>query len=246
MVIQPTSADLLVLAYHRIGDPPPGRWNDWFYVAERTFTEHLDVLDEAGWTFIDLPQLLKGIDDPTGLPRRSILLTFDDADVTLLTGVRHLARRGIPAIVFVPTDFVGATNAIDGDDQPPERICSWSDLHELALQRISIQAHAASHRRFSDLSPSQIRRELQSSKQVLEDRLDRLVEALAYPYGDIGRAATLTERMLAKLGYQVAFLYGGNHRSRITGSCRFRVARLAVGRDTDLEAELWPPLGVRK
>src|SRR6266480_2729531 len=106
MSVEATAAEILVLAYHRIGDPPARGWNDWFYVSEEAFVEHLRLLEEDRWTFIDLPRLVTGMDDPTTVPPRSVLITFDDADVTLLTGgLPHLASQRIPAVVFVPTDF---------------------------------------------------------------------------------------------------------------------------------------------
>jgi peptidoglycan/xylan/chitin deacetylase (PgdA/CDA1 family) len=239
MSVGATAPEILVLAYHRIGDPPPGEWNDWFYVSEGTFAEHLRLLDEDGWTFIDLPRLLTGMDEPGIVPPRSVLITFDDADETLLTGgLPQLACQHISAVVFVPTDFVGADNDFDGGDQPPERLCSWDELRELTLHRISIQAHSASHRSFAELSRPQAYRELQRSKHVLEDRLGRPVEAFAYPFGDMGRDPPSIEKMLVELGYRAGFLYGGRCPWPLARFQRFRLARLAVGRDTDLGAEL--------
>jgi peptidoglycan/xylan/chitin deacetylase (PgdA/CDA1 family) len=239
MNVEATAAEILVLAYHRIGDPPPGEWNDWFYVPEDAFADHLRLLDEDGWTFVELPRLLAGMEERATIPRRSALITFDDADVTLLSGaLPHLAKHRIPAVVFVPTDFIGATNDFDGEDQPPERICSWDELRGLGEHGLSIQAHSASHRRLTDLQPSDIRRELQCCKDVLEHRLGRPVEAFAYPFGDMGRDPLSTEKMLVEVGYRMAFLYGGSCPWPLVGSPRFRLARLAVGRDTDLATEL--------
>jgi peptidoglycan/xylan/chitin deacetylase (PgdA/CDA1 family) len=239
MSAETTAAEILVLAYHRIGDPPAGAWNDWFYVSEEAFVDHLRLLEKDRWTFIDLPRLVTGMDDPTAVPPRSVLITFDDADVTLLTGgLPHLAGQRIPAVVFVPTDFVGATNEFDGGDQPPVRICSWDELRLLSQHGVSIQAHSASHRRFTELDASGIRRELQRCKDVLEDRLGDTVEVFAYPFGDMGREPACTEKMLDELNYRAAFLYGGNCPWSIVGSQRFRLARLAMGRGMGLDREL--------
>ena len=238
MSVEATAAEILVLAYHRIGDPPARGWNDWFYVSEEAFVEHLRLLEEDRWTFIDLPRLLTGMDDPVTTPQRSVLITFDDAGVTLLSGaLRHLVGQRIPAVVFVPSDFIGATNDFDGEDQPPERICSWDELRELAEHGVSVQAHSASHRSLAELGRSESLLELWRSKQVLEDHLRRPVEAFAYPFGNMGREPLAIEKMLVKLGYRAAFLYGGSCPWPLVGSPRFRLARLAVGRDTDLGTE---------
>lgn len=237
---------MLVLGYHRIGDPPPGQWNDWFYVSEQAFAEQLLALDDHGWTVIDLTQLLAGLSDPARLPARSALITFDDADASLQTGaLSHLLRRRVPAVAFVPTEFVGASNAFDQGDQPPARILDWGELGELACQGVSIQAHSVSHRRFSDLSAPEIRRELRCSKEALEDRLGTAVHAFAFPFGDAGRSRAGTEQALAELGYRAAFLYGGACPWPLAGCRRFALARLAMGRDTDLGSELAGAAGAR-
>jgi hypothetical protein len=141
-------------------------------------------------------------------------------------------------VVFVPTDFVGATNEFDGGDQPPARICSWDELRLLSRHGVSIQAHSASHRRFTELDASGIWRELQCCKEVLEDRLGEGVEVLAYPFGDMGREPGCTEEMLDALNYRAAFLYGGNCPWSPVGVQQFRLARLAMGRGMGLEREL--------
>lgn len=239
MKLGATAPQVLVLAYHRIGDAPPGPWNDWFYVPEERFAQHLRLLRERAWSVIDLRQLFAGLENPTAAPARSALITFDDGDRTLLTGgLPHLLRWRAPAVVFVATDFIGGTNAFDAGHQPPERICSWEELRELADHGVSIQAHSLSHPRFTDLAAPDIRRQLRCCKQLLEDRLGHHVEAFAYPFGDAGRDPARTEQLLEELGYRAAFLYGGRCPWPLADSRRFHLARLPIGRDTELDIEL--------
>ena len=103
---------------------------------------------------------------------------------------------------------------------------------------MSIQAHSASHRRFTELDASGIRRELQCCKEVLEDRLGDVVEVLAYPFGDMGLEPACTETMLDELNYRAAFLYGGSSPWSLVGAQRFRLARLAMGRGMGLDRML--------
>jgi peptidoglycan/xylan/chitin deacetylase (PgdA/CDA1 family) len=233
-----------VLAYHRLGDAPPGDWNDWFYVHEDDFAEHLQFLARMDWSVITLSDLIIGLVNPSAIPPRSVLITFDDADATLVSvGLPQLRRFGLPAVVFVPTKFVGGTNSFDAGNQPPERICSWEDLSELARHDVSIQAHSVSHRPFTELGLSDIQRELRSCKAILEDRLNHHVEAFAYPFGDMGSDPSRTEGVLLECGYRAAFLYGGRCPWPLTGVRRFCLPRLAMGRDTDLAAELGSGVG---
>ena len=228
---------LAVLGFHRIGDPPPD-WDSWFYVPERTFVGYLSCLRDAGWDVIDLSALLRGLADPDGLPARCALLTFDDGYRSIReTALPWLVRFQYPAVMFVPTDFVGGSSSFDAGAEPEEAICDWAELLELQRCGVSIQSHAASHRPFSKLDPAEQERELVTSKTTLEAELGAAVATLAYPYGDPGADPGRTQATLQHAGYQAAFLFGGGP-LRLPAEDRYRLPRIAIGPDTDLEAEL--------
>lgn len=145
----------------------------------------------------------------------------------------HLLRFEYPAVLFVPTDFVGKHNSFDADVEPEEAICDWDELRELARQGISIQSHSASHRHFSELDQAEKEEELLRSKAALESGLGTPVEVISYPYGD----DEISDGALEQAGYRAACLYGGGV-NRLPGVSRYRLTRLAMGCDTDLRATL--------
>jgi len=109
-----SEATVAVLGFHKVGRHPAGGWESWFYVSEAQFGGFLADITETGWQPIDLQRFLRGLDDPASLPRRSALLTFDDG----YRSMRHvmlptLQKFGMPAVLFVPTDFVGARNTFE-------------------------------------------------------------------------------------------------------------------------------------
>ena len=158
-----------ILGFHKIGEPPPGGWDSWFYIPEPIFLEQLNYLRAHNWPVIDLPTLLHGLDAPDSLRQRAALLTFDDGYRSLLDGAcRGLAQFAFPAVVFVPTEFIGGTNRFDADEETEEPICGWDDLRELERRGISVQSHGVSHRALSQLSSSEQDEELMRSKAVLE------------------------------------------------------------------------------
>src|SRR5205814_10288760 len=61
---------------------------------------------------------------------------------------------------------------------------------------VTIGSHSASHPSFSDLTEEQQETELRESKLALEKGLGRAVDFFAYPYGDAGRDAAVSERLL--------------------------------------------------
>jgi len=227
-------ADLAILAYHKIGEPPAGTWTTWNYVPEATFAGQLETLVESGYTVIDANAFLEGLERPDSLPSRAALLTFDDGYASMLNVAQPcLARFGVPAVLFVPTDYVGGSNRFDQDNEPAEPICSWEQLRELQHRGVSIQSHGVSHRTFSELTAAEQATELRESKSRLEESLDAPVDVFAFPYGDCGINPKAIDDAMANAGYRAGCLYKGGVVKLPTNS-PYRLTRLAMGPDTDL------------
>ena len=243
---------LAILGFHKIGEPPPDPdgWETWFYISEATFAGQLGYLQESGWQVIDLTTFVKGLTAPNSLPERAALLTFDDGYRSMRTVALPLLRRfGYPGVLFVPTDFIGGRNTFD-PAEPEEDLCDWDDLVELERRGVSVQSHGASHQSFSELTPPEQEEELCRSKTALERGLGKRVEVFSYPYGDDGvsyypydddgASSPVLRRVrktLKRAGYRAAFLYGGGP-NRLPAADPYRLTRLAVGPDTDLQTEL--------
>jgi peptidoglycan/xylan/chitin deacetylase (PgdA/CDA1 family) len=229
---------LAILGYHKIGEPSPGGWQTWFYVPEEISAGHLSYLREYGWQVIDLPALFRGIAVPESLPERAALLTFDDGYRSIRTvALPWLLRFGYPAVLFVPTDYIGGINDFDAGQEPEDAICNWDELRELERLGVSIQSHGASHRSFSKLSLPEQEEDLTRSRISLEAGLEKPVDVFAYPYGDGGTEPRSTGRALERAGYRAACLYKGGPNSLPVAE-PYRLTRLAMGPDTDLQVAL--------
>jgi peptidoglycan/xylan/chitin deacetylase (PgdA/CDA1 family) len=229
---------LAILSFHKIGEPSTGGWSTWFYIPEETFIRQLNDLKSGGWKVLDHSQFLEGLDNPAYLPERSALITFDDGYRSMLTVVLPVLRGlGFPAVLFVPTDYVGGHNAFDGGAEPKEAICDWNELLKLEHEGVSIQAHGVSHRPFSDLSLEEQKAEVLGSKAALENRLNKSVEIFAFPYGDDGPRPKHLRGELDRAGYRAACLYRGGP-IFLPVADPYRLPRLAMGPDTNVEAAL--------
>jgi peptidoglycan/xylan/chitin deacetylase (PgdA/CDA1 family) len=230
---------IAILGYHKVGPPAPGGWETWFQIPERVFAQHLAILREGGWELLDAGTFLDGLANPDRLPQRGALITFDDGYRSLRdAALRCLRASRAPAVLFMPSDFVGRDNEFDqGGSEPEEPLCDWRDLKELARCGVSIQSHGASHRGFSEISPAGRRDELERSKAELEAGVGQPVELFAFPYGDDAEGGAEVGTALADAGYRAACGYGGRPFS-IPAADPYRLPRVAMGPDTDLRAVL--------
>jgi peptidoglycan/xylan/chitin deacetylase (PgdA/CDA1 family) len=229
---------LAILGYHKIGEPAPGGWKSWFYIPEAIFAQQLSYLHESGWQVIDAATALRGLAEPEALPERSALITFDDGYRSLLNvAVPVLRQFACPAVVFVPTSFIGRRNDFDVGVEPEEAICDWDDLRELERVGVSVQSHTATHPRFSDLDLSAQQEEVIRSKAVLEEGLGKPVEILSYPFNDAGRDPAALAITLKHMGYQAACLYKGGP-NPVPIAEPYLLKRIPMGPDTDLRNEL--------
>lgn len=223
-----------VLSYHKVGPPSPGAWETWFYVSESIFVKQLRWLQSNNWNAISIEQLIKGLSDPTSLPEKSVLLTFDDGYRSLLSVVGPILQSlKMPGVVFVPTDLVGTTNVFDKDVEPTEPLADWDELGKLQNMGLAIESHTATHPRLSTQTPAQRRDELVRSRDAIKQKLGRAPLTLAYPYGDdaAGDAKLLSDMRSA--GYAAGFLYNGPVVT-LPLPDPMRIPRLAMGPDTDL------------
>lgn len=234
------SRELVVLAYHRIGSPGPDGWDTWHQIPTPAFVQQLTFLQDDGWNVIDGGTFLSGLSDPSRLPLRSVLLTFDDGcrcihDIVLPI----LGQFGFPAVLFIPTDYIGKSSSFDQGVEPEVPICGWPELRELDRHGVSVQSHGAAHYWFSLHDAKRQAHELIVSKRILEDKLGTSVEMFAFPYSDAGSDRENSGRMLAGAGYRAAFLCGGGpSRNCLPLPDPFHIDRLAVYRDTNLNNEL--------
>ena len=137
----PAKKIVAILAFHKIGKFPVGGWDTWNYIPESTFGSQLSYLRENGWQVIDLATFLRGLAQADNLPERAALLTFHDGYRSMLKlKLPWLQRFGYPAVLFVPTDFIGRRNTFDTGIEPEEAICDWDELQQYGDIEVTPQA----------------------------------------------------------------------------------------------------------
>jgi peptidoglycan/xylan/chitin deacetylase (PgdA/CDA1 family) len=160
-----------VLGYHAlIADDQkelPPQWSPFHALSLSAFCAQVDMLTAERWRVIAPPALTCA-----SLPRKSIVITFDDGHSSDRLAARELQRRGMTAAFFVTWSRLGT-----------DWFLSRSQVLELDCQGFTIGSHGMTHTPMAQLSERELRDQLVSSREHLENLLGKPVTALALPYG---------------------------------------------------------------
>ena len=229
---------LRVLMYHKV-DPTH---TDMLTVTIEQLREHLAFLQTAGYSIITMPQLLAFTQDKTNsLPKRPVLITFDDAyENNLIYALPILKEHHTPATIFVPTAFVGGVNEWDsnGGLSTADILLTAGQLKGLTLNNISLAYHSHRHINYKHTALADIKSDLQANIQTAQSLDLPMVAAFAYPYGgrpkkDLPNMAMQQE--MERLGIQLAFRIG-NRINPLPIRQRYDINRIDV-RGTDSMAD---------
>lgn len=167
----------------------------------------LDALDEAQLPVLSLDALL------SDSKAHGVALTFDDGISTVFTAAMPiLAKRHVPAHVFVITRRVGGDNRWPGQpaNATPFRLMDWDQLEMLKAAGFLIEGHTASHPDLRLISEPEIEAEMEEADAMIESRLGRRPSYFAYPYGfhDAGVRAVARKRYAGSFTTKLDYLRG--------------------------------------
>src|SRR5262249_2051884 len=162
--------------------------------------QQMRYLKTEGYRPITLGEFLEFTRMGRQLPKKSVVLTFDDGYRSFkLFAYPVLKELGFTATLFVYTDYVGAgRNAL-----------SWPELKDLQAEGFAVQAHSKTHsalrRATGETAPQFERRmqaELAAPRDMFKRQLGQMPDTLAYPYG---RWDTDVLKQVKVSGYVAAF-----------------------------------------
>lgn len=173
---------LTVLGWHRVDEAGGG-----LSTATDVFSGQLAALERWGATVLPLAEAMTR--RAAGrLPDRAVVLTFDDGYASVLeTAWPLLQRRGLPATLFVVSDYLDGTRRFpwDAAEQRAEhtRLATADQVVAAAADGLDIGSHTVSHRWLPHLDADEVKRELVDSRTALEALVERAITAAAYPMG---------------------------------------------------------------
>ena len=244
-----------ILCYHAVSD----EWPSELAVGAARLEAQLRFLLGRGYR----PRTLSGA---LAANERAFVVTFDDAFASVAElAAPILARHGVPATLFVPTDFAAEAAPMTwstlarwtGTGHERELRCmSWEQVRRLAAAGWEVGSHTCSHADLTAVGRERAAAELRGSRAACEAALQLPCSALAYPFGAhddevVGLAAAAGYECAATLGTR---LLGPRRRDdplrlsregvyRKTGRPQFRLAvspALGALRGTHLFRRLAP------
>jgi glycosyltransferase involved in cell wall biosynthesis/peptidoglycan/xylan/chitin deacetylase (PgdA/CDA1 family) len=224
----PRARPLRVLAYHAIADLSGAAVLEPYGVPPDVFRRQMDTLLQAGFRFIDANEFLRFLHGRGGLPRKALLLTFDDCYEELPDVVLPiLEERGIPAVAFAVTGRLGGTNDWDkGIGGLQRRLVDADGLRKLAERGIEIGAHSRTHRALTRVPIGELAQEIAGSVADLETRGFARPRLFSYPHGQCNHSV---QQAVKEAGLQAAFTVDSGHVQ--SGQDPYRVSRIEIMKD---------------
>lgn len=190
---------LPILLYHEINDTGEGESS----ISKQVFITHLDALKEAGYQTVTFQQLIDFVENGVDLPKKPILITFDDGYVrNYEIAYPALKERDMQATIFIIGNSVGKdTYKETGSPMIPH--FSYKQAQEMVKSGIiSIQSHTYDLHQYEPLEGNKYRegilprsgetmeeyqdaiyQDLKKSISDIQLNLGETVNVLAYPFG---------------------------------------------------------------
>lgn len=241
-----------VLCYHKLSDRfrfegtwiTPRRFVDqidrlrdrgYRFIGEDEFYHLLDARSPANLRATEHPSAaeVSSASERSPAPERSlssetsktILLTFDDGyEEVYDVFMERLAPRGVPALVFLVTDYAGRENAWDLSlGRPSTRHLTWAQVEDMLKTGAAFGVHGATHADLTRVSPEALDTEVAGSRRTVRDRTGKSPRSFSFPFG---RYDANVKAACERAGYDGAFSLYPRHANGTID--RFALRRNAV------------------
>jgi len=165
-----------VFNYHHIRPMPP----ETAHINERSFTvtpegfeKHLQYFRDNGYQPVTLNALFDFFETGQPLPKKAVAITFDDGRWGQYDLAFPLLQKyGFAATFFIVTDWVGQDGFV-----------TWDEVREMSDAGMLIGSHTLDHFNMNTLSDERLAQECANSKTIIEGKIGKKVDYLAYPGG---------------------------------------------------------------
>ncbi|MGW0632523.1 polysaccharide deacetylase family protein [Streptomyces sp. NPDC002758] len=216
-----------ILMYHSVAHTP-NLATRALSVAPEAFAQQMALLGDGGYTPLTTAQLAAAWRSSRPLPRRPVLITFDDG----YQGVhRHalpvLVEHGFAATLFVSTGWLRGASGTGGG---PDTMLDWGQVRALGDAGVEVGGHSHTHPQLDQLGDEALRWELLRCKEIVADELGTPPVSFTYPYGYSSRRV---RRAVREAGFAQSLAVGNALARRRQGPYALR--RVTVRRTTGID-----------
>lgn len=205
--------NLPTLMYHHIQDMALAKSKNQgsLTVDTETFKNQMQYLKDRGYQTIAMSDLLAFFSNGSPIPKKSVLLTFDDGyDDFYLNAYPILSQLGFKATMFTPSGLIGNPGYL-----------SWEQI--AGMNNVEFANHTWSHKAMRADGAIDEKEISTADIQLTERGLDN-PKVFAYPYGTV---SDISETILTKYGYTIAFTT--RHGSILCEKQRLTLPRIRIG-----------------
>ena len=167
----PRKKGISILMYHSVAHN-----NVFFTVKPEIFEKQMQYLKNHNYNVIKLSDLINLLESDKELPKKTVILTFDDGFEDNYSNVFFILKKhNFPATIFLITGLVN--EEMNNSQNIPLKILNWEqiqEMHESGL--IDFQPHTVSHQELSE-------KEIIDSKKEIEEKLNKKCKFFSYPRG---------------------------------------------------------------
>lgn len=212
-------ANLSTLMYHHIQDLGLAKTKNQqnLTVDTQVFKKQMQYLKDSGYSTISMSDLVGFFDSGTAIPKRALLLTFDDGyDDFAINAVPILRDFGFKATLFTPTGLINNPGYL-----------SWASVLSISQGKdVEFANHTWSHKAMRKDGSIDEKEISLADTQLSEKGLD-IPKVFAYPYGSV---SDIAQTLLTKYGYKLAFTT--RHGSILCEKQRLILPRVRIGNTT--------------
>jgi peptidoglycan/xylan/chitin deacetylase (PgdA/CDA1 family) len=222
-----SETNITIFCYHQIDKPVRDSKNKGLFVAPEHFEWQIKKILKHGFeivTFEDIVSTRFSKNKPLAI------LTIDDGCESIyLNALPILKKYQIKAVVYLITGLIGEEYIISQENPSdnPERMLTKDQIREMADYGIEFGSHLCQHIRITRYPPERIKYELSSSKEMLENFLNKKVLSVAYPFGDYNEFV-LKSAKEAGYSFGVTTKTGANSLEKNLELCRIPVKGYAL------------------
>jgi peptidoglycan/xylan/chitin deacetylase (PgdA/CDA1 family) len=179
-----------ILMYHVVSAPPAGTPYPELWVPGRTFAMEMFALSQRGFHGITLDQVQRYWRDGIALPRKPIVISFDDGYFSQYShAARTLKALHWPGVLNLEVHNLGIAGGL-----------SERQIRSLITDGWEVDAHTITHPDLTTVDAARLRREVAGSRAIIRQRFGVPVNFFCYPAGRYNATVEAAVRAAGYLG----------------------------------------------